>query len=82
MEYNSIHLSKNLKNVLCLIPDDIKPMKHSRDGLSNQEIIEHALQHYLPLFISIDGSLNDDGIATVSIRVAAPDIRESDIALE
>lgn len=65
-EYNSIHLSKHLKNVLCLIPKNIEPMEHSRDGLSNQEIID----------------LNDDGIATVSISIVAPDIRESDSALE
>jgi hypothetical protein len=82
MEYNSIHLSKHLKNVLRLIPDNIEPMEHSRNGLSDGEIIEHALQHDLPVFISIDGSLDDNGIATVSISVVAPDIRESDSALE
>jgi hypothetical protein len=44
--------------------------------------MEHALQHDLPVFISIDGSLDDDGIATVSISVVASDIKESDSALE
>jgi hypothetical protein len=40
------------------------------------------IQHDLIIFISIDGSLDEDGIVTVSISIIAPDIQESDITLE
>lgn len=57
-------------------------MPINNEALSDQEILDQALEHDLPVFVSIDGSLDDQGIATVSITVVAPDIRECDIALE
>ena len=82
MEYNNAHLSEHLAHILRLAPDNTEPCQLDREALSDQEIIDQALQHDLPIFISIDGSLSDDGIATVSISIVAPDIRESDMALE
>ena len=37
-----------------------------------------ALQHDLPIFVSIDGSLDKHGIATTSICILAPDIWDED----
>ncbi len=39
---------------------------------------EYATQHDLPVSISIDGSYGEDGIATTSICIVAPDIRDTD----
>jgi hypothetical protein len=44
----------------------------------DHEILEHALQHDLPIFVSIDGSLNENGVATTSISIVAPDIDDQD----
>jgi hypothetical protein len=44
----------------------------------DQEILERAMQHDLPIFVSIDGSLDEYGIATTSISIAAPDIYDHD----
>jgi hypothetical protein len=46
-----------------------------------QSTLDHSTLHDLPIFVSIDGSKDDVGIATVSI-IVAPDIHESDVALE
>jgi hypothetical protein len=40
--------------------------------------MEHASQHDLPIFVSIDGSVDDLGIATSTVSILAPDIRETD----
>jgi len=44
----------------------------------DHEIIEDALQHDLPIFVSIDGSIDDSNLATTSISIVAPDIRDTD----
>ncbi len=82
MEYNNTHLSEHLVNILCLVSDNTEPCKNNGDALSDQEIIDQALQHDLHIFVSLDGRLHDDGIATVIISIVAPDIQESDMALE
>jgi hypothetical protein len=46
--------------------------------MSDEEIILNAMQHDLPLFVSIDGNLNNrNGNATVSISIVAPDIAKN-----
>jgi hypothetical protein len=74
----SIHLS----NILRLNSQQTEPWQHNPNTLCDQEIIDEALQHDLPIFISIDGGLDNNGVATVSISIIAPDIREHDLALE
>jgi hypothetical protein len=47
----------------------------------DHKILEHALQHDLPIFVSIDGSLDENGVATTSISsisIVAPDIDDQD----
>jgi hypothetical protein len=36
------------------------------------------MAHDLPIFIAIDGSLDETGVAPVSIAIIAPDIKDSD----
>jgi hypothetical protein len=74
MAKNSIGLSDHLRTVLSLTNEP------SDNGLlmSDEMIIEYATQHDLPMFITIDGSVSDTGIATVSMSIIAPDIREND----
>jgi hypothetical protein len=49
--------------------------------LLHEEILEYAMQHDLPVFVSIDRSLDNDN-ATVSISIVAPDIRCIDMSAE
>ncbi len=46
--------------------------------LLNSEILDYATQHDLPIFDSMDGSLNNKK-APVSISIIAPDIRDNDM---
>ena len=89
MHQNSAALSTHLRSILCLdweanIPeandlgiDDLDP----DTPISNEDVIFHATQHDLPMFVSMDGSL-ERGVATISISVVAPDISDSDEAQE
>jgi len=45
--------------------------------MSNEEILNYATQHELPIFVSIDGSLNNES-ATVCVSIIAPDIQPTD----
>jgi hypothetical protein len=47
--------------------------------LSDMEILDAALQHDLPIFVSIDGSFDDEGVACTTISVLAPDIRDTNM---
>ena len=49
--------------------------------IRNDEILDFATQHNLPIFVSIDGSLQDE-IATVSVSIIAPHILNMDTAHE
>jgi hypothetical protein len=49
--------------------------------IRNDEILDFATQHNLPIFVSIDGSLQDE-IATVSMSIIAPNILNMDTAHE
>ena len=82
MTENSSRLSQHLENILRLDSNDMEPWIHNELAFSDQEILDQAMQHDLPVFASIDGSREETGIATVSISIVAPDIRETDIALE
>jgi hypothetical protein len=44
----------------------------------DQEILERAMQHDLPIIISIDGSLDEYSVVTTSISIVAPDINDHD----
>ena len=87
MDKNSESLSSHLKRGLCLSNED-EPIDSATEipqmdkPLLNSEIFFYAAtQHNLPIFISIDGGL-DQGIATVSITILAPDIHPQDNDLE
>ena len=82
MEFNSTHLSIHLKNILCLTPDKYESPTNQSTNISDQEIMDQAVQHDLPIFVSIDGSVDDKDNTMVSISIVGPDIRESDFALE
>jgi len=53
---------------------ELEPTLH----LLDHEILDYATQHDLAIFVSIDGSLDSTGVATTTISVIAPDIRETD----
>eukprot|EP00590_Aulacoseira_subarctica_P005294 CAMPEP_0172416722 /NCGR_PEP_ID=MMETSP1064-20121228/3216_1 /TAXON_ID=202472 /ORGANISM="Aulacoseira subarctica , Strain CCAP 1002/5" /LENGTH=1681 /DNA_ID=CAMNT_0013154579 /DNA_START=343 /DNA_END=5384 /DNA_ORIENTATION=- len=82
MDQNSTKMSEHLVATLRLNHDNSDPWAKNLDALSEQEILDQALLHDLPIFVSIDGSLDDHGVATVSTSIVAPDIRETDVALE
>jgi len=79
MQQNSELLSTHLRSILCLSNNDIKNI--SEAFMSNEETLNYATQHELPIFVSIDGSLNNE-IATVSVSIVAPDIQLTDIMKE
>jgi hypothetical protein len=62
MQLNSEQMSLHLKRILCLSVDDtvletINDDPQADSLLLNTEILEYATQHDLPIFISIDGGL-------------------------
>jgi len=79
MTENSENLAKHLMDILRLKSDTREDIQHETDngsvGIMDFEIIEYTRQHDLPIFVSIDGSVNEDEIATTSISIVAPDIR-------
>ena len=77
MQQNSESLSEHLSSILRLKTENTEAIDTDLDDnypLSDIEILEYATQHDLLVFVSIDGSLTDDGIATVSVSILAPDI--------
>jgi hypothetical protein len=82
MRENSELLVEHLVNILRLNSyapegsDDDSAVSHT--WLPDSEVLEYATQHDLPVFISIDGSYREDGIASTSICIVAPDIRDTD----
>jgi hypothetical protein len=80
MKQNSKNLAKHLAMILRLQPDTMEDIQEERsinDHLKDHEIFEYATQHDLPIFVSIDGSIDDSNVATTSISIAAPDIRDT-----
>jgi hypothetical protein len=82
MEENSALLSMHLKSILCFQNneaqyqdfDEIQDLMDHHRLASNNDLIEHATQLDLPIFLSIDASLhNNSAISSVSLVV--PDIR-------
>jgi hypothetical protein len=72
MQDNSKMMSAHLKSVLCLNTDEDEENEHGNKYLSNNEVLEFAMQNDLPIFVSIDGSVKKD-IATVSISIVMLD---------
>jgi hypothetical protein len=86
MQTNCEHLITHLKNILSLAQgnETIDIFREEQEGIRlirNDEIIDFATQHDLPIFISIDGSVQDE-VATVSVSIIAPHILTTDIAHE
>jgi hypothetical protein len=82
MRENSEVLSKHLHSLLRLDTDDmtvdeIDETITSTETMSNNEILYYATQHDLPIFVSMDGGL-ENGIATISITIVAPHILDTD----
>jgi len=82
MQNNSEKLSIHLKNILCLSKcstqlDNDNTYAGGNRPLRNDEILDYATMHDLPIFIGIDGSLKDD-FAIVSICIVAPNILLTD----
>jgi hypothetical protein len=75
MQWNSELLSTHIRSILCLSNNDIRNV--SETFMSNEEILNYATQHELPIFVSIDGSLKNES-ATVSVSIVAPDIQLTD----
>lgn len=81
MRQNSEELSQHLCNILRLNADsyenDYEISQLDNLYRANHEILDLAVQHDLPIFISIDGSLDDEGIATTSVSIISPDMRDT-----
>jgi len=85
MLQNSESLSLHLANILRLRPSsNVLTPSEPEDNypLTDSEIIAYSTQHGLPIFISVDGSLMNDGTATVSVNLIAPDIQPHDLDME
>ena len=84
MNHNCEDLSRPLAQMLRLKTkneDNISPnASDANTRLFDYEIIGLATQHDLPIFVSIDGSLDENDIATVSISMIDHDIHEVDNA--
>ena len=82
MQENSKNLAYYLTAILRLNPVERYVDPNNVDDqdtkLLDFEILEYASQNDLPIFISIDGSVDQNGTATTSISVLAPDIRDTD----
>jgi hypothetical protein len=81
MSQNSANLNTHLSALLRL-QDEYQPNtddeENSVDHLTDSEILNYATQHNILLTVSIDGSFDQHGIATTTICIVSPDIRESD----
>lgn len=85
MEQNSENMAMHLTNLLCLTAHD----QHHEDDedvddntyLTDEEILDLATRHNLPITVSIDGSYNKEGVATTTVCILAPDVREYDLPL-
>jgi hypothetical protein len=81
MSQNSANLNTHLSALLRLQKEyqpNADDEENSVDYLIDSEILNYATQHNIPLTVSIDGSFNQHGIATTTICIVSPDIRESD----
>jgi len=78
MRINSENMAQHLFNILQLEVDAYEANSQgSFDDdkcMMDHEIIDYATQLDLPIFVSIDGSLDDKGIATTNVSIVAPDL--------
>jgi hypothetical protein len=86
MQHNCEQLTIHLKSLLCL--STIAPNQQREEitfdndrFLYDYEILEYATAHKLPIFVSIDGSLEDNS-ATASVSIIAPEIKILDNDME
>jgi len=81
MQENSKNLADYLTAILRLNPDERYVNPNNVDDqdtkLLDFEILDYASQNDLPIFISIDGSVDQNETATTSVNILAPDIRET-----
>ncbi len=82
MQENSENMVLHLLQILQLNPDHppdpLLADLEADEYLKDHEILEYATQHDHPVFVSIDGSLDNNGIATKTISIIAPDIQDED----
>jgi hypothetical protein len=82
MQSNCEQLMNHLRNILSLtqngaiMENDDENRERSR-FIHNEEILDYATQHDIPIFVSTDGSLKN-GVATVSLSIIAPHILNTD----
>ncbi len=81
MQENSEKMAQHMLKLLQLNNDqqgDASQVEIDDTYLMDQEIIQYATRQDLPMFLSIDGSVDKDGIATITVSIVALDIRVSD----
>jgi hypothetical protein len=81
MQENSEKMAQHMLKLLQLNNDqqgDASQVEIDDTYLMDQEIIQYATRQDLPMFLGIDGSVDKDGIATITVSIVALDIRVSD----
>ncbi len=85
MHQNSQNLATHLQSILQLKTDQGQSAPRNTatstpepEYLEDHQILDYAMAHDLPIFVAIDGSLDENGVATVSTAIIAPDIKDSD----
>jgi len=72
------HLSRTLK-LKTAQQEHRSQHDEEEDGhLSDSEILEYAMQHNMPIFLSVDDSFDKQGVANTTASIVAPDIRYTD----
>jgi hypothetical protein len=85
MDENSRSLSEHLGKLLCLSSEDSEELFHENidtindedNIMLNHEILEYIAQLELPVFLSIDATL-ENGSAISNVSITVPDIRQTD----
>jgi hypothetical protein len=85
MHQNSQNLATHLQSILQLktdqgesAPRNTATSTPGTEYLVDHQIFDYAMAHDLPIVVAIDGSLDETGVAAVSIAIIAPDIKDSD----
>jgi hypothetical protein len=82
MQENSENMVQDLLQILQLNPDHppdpLLADLEADDHLKDHKILEYATQHNHPVFVGIDDSLDNNGIAITTISIIALDIQDED----
>jgi hypothetical protein len=81
MKQNSQNLSQHLKNLLQLWTINLNAINDNQDDdqyLDDREIVFYATKYGIPPTISIAGSLNSEKIATITVCIITPDVRDDE----